>query len=395
MKVFLIPPNDLLRHPIPNRMYHIARKLSRKHGIYLLSYTNHPLVDGIKKRGLKAVEIPVSNAVRVRNLGLYYVVNAPQIYASIKRVIDGEGIDVVIHANILPSLIASKLAKRFGVPNIYDYLDHYPESASAYYSQGRQFVELGVRLFVSQALKNSDAVVTPSYGLKRVVSTIIPGKPVYVVPNGVDAELFKPQDRNSARRMIGLDTNCYLLLLQGSLDVWMDIAGIIKVLSRLHRMVDVKLLVVGVSHAKHYYRLLLKYAKHYGINKHVYIYPPQPYERMPIFINSSDIVFAPYLKTVKNLTTPLKIAEALACGVPVVTTNIVEFRLWYKQGIYTYSTYAELENILKQLLSNIDTIRATLRKNSYSFREAFSWDRLAEKYEILIKALRDSKCLEC
>jgi glycosyltransferase involved in cell wall biosynthesis len=388
MKVFLIPPNDLLRHPIPNRMYHIARKLSRKHGIYLLSYTNHPLVDGIKKRGLKAVEIPVSNAVRVRNLGLYYVVNAPQIYASIKRVIDGEGIDVVIHANILPSLIASKLAKRFGVPNIYDYLDHYPESASAYYSQGRQFVELGVRLFVSQALKNSDAVVTPSYGLKRVVSTIIPGKPVYVVPNGVDAELFKPQDRNSARRMIGLDTNCYLLLLQGSLDVWMDIAGIIKVLSRLHRMVDVKLLVVGVSHAKHYYRLLLKYAKHYGINKHVYIYPPQPYERMPIFINSSDIVFAPYLKTVKNLATPLKIAEALACGVPVVTTNIVEFRLWYKQGIYTYSTYAELENILKQLLSNIDTIRTTLRKNSYSFREAFSWDRLAEKYEVLIERLR-------
>jgi glycosyltransferase involved in cell wall biosynthesis len=386
MRIFLVPPNDLLRHPIPNRMYHIAKRLTRKHDIFLLSYPNHPLAEGIK-RELRAVEIPVSNAVAVENLGSYYVVNAPLIYTTIKRLIREEDIDIIIHANILPSLIVSKLAKSFGVPNIYDYLDHYPESASAYYSQGRQFVELGVRLFVSQALKNSDAVVTPSYGLKRVVSTIIPGKPVYVVPNGVDAELFKPQDRNSARRVIGLDTNCYLLLLQGSLDVWMDIAGIIKVLSRLHRMVDVKLLVVGVSHAKHYYRLLLKYAKHYGINKHVYIYPPQPYERMPIFINSSDRVFAPYLKTVKNLATPLKIAEALACGVPVVTTNIVEFRLWYKQGIYTYSTYAELENILKQLLSDIDAVKTTLSKNSHNFRKTFSWDTLANKYEKLIQEL--------
>ena len=89
----------------------------------------------------------------------------------------------------------------------------------------------------------------------------------------------------------------------------------------------------------------------------------------------------------KNFATPLKVAEALACGKPVITTDIAEYKLWYKQGIYTYSTYAELENIIEQLLSNIDTIRATLRKNSYSFREAFSWDRLAERYERLLGSI--------
>ena len=387
MKVFLIPPNDLLRHPIPNRMYHIARKLSRKHSIYLLSYTNHPLVDGIKKRGLKAVEIPVSNAVRVRNLGLYYVVNAPQIYASIKRVIDGEGIDVVIHANILPSLIASKLAKRFGVPNVYDYLDHYPESASVYYTQGKQFVELGVSILTFQALKNSDVVVTPSYGLKKAVENIAPNKSIYVIPNGVDAELFKPMDQTIARKSIGLDAGYYLALLQGSLDVWVDIAGAIKVVSKLRKTTDIRLLVVGFSHTKHYHKLLLKYAKHHGIDKYVYTYPTQLYERMPLFVNSCDFIFSPIKKMLMNFATPLKIAEALACGVPVVTTDIAEYKLWYKQGIYTYSTYAELENIIEQLLSNIDTIRATLRKNSYSFREAFSWDRLAEKYENILETV--------
>jgi len=109
--------------------------------------------------------------------------------------------------------------------------------------------------------------------------------------------------------------------------------------------------------------------------------------RKSLFINSGDIVLAPVRKMLMNFATPLKIAEAISCGVPVVTTAIAEFKLWYKQGIHIYSTYAELENILKQLLSNIDTIKATLHKNAYNFREAFSWDRLAERYKRLLGSI--------
>jgi glycosyltransferase involved in cell wall biosynthesis len=364
-----------------------VKRLARKHDIYLLSYTKHPLADGIR-RELKAVETPVSKTVAVKNLGLYYIVNAPQTYTAIRHTIEGEGIDVVIHVNILPSFIASKLAKRFGIPNIYDYLDHYPESASVYYTRGKQIVELGVRILVSQALKNSDAVVTPSYGLKKVVEDIVPNKPIHVIPNGVDIELFKPRNQTLARKAIGLDAGYYLTLLQGSLDVWVDVAGVVKVVSKLRKTMDIRLLVVGFSHAKHYYRLLLEYAKHYGIDKYAYTYPMQPYERMPLFINSCDFIFSPVKKMIMNFATPLKIAEALACGVPAVTTDIVEYKLWYRQGIYTYTTYTELENVIKQLLSKIDEIKTTLYKYSYSFREAFSWDRLAEKYETIIKSLR-------
>jgi len=53
MKVLIVPPNDLLRHPIPNRLYHIAKRLAEKYGIFLLSYINHPLAGNVK-RSLKA-----------------------------------------------------------------------------------------------------------------------------------------------------------------------------------------------------------------------------------------------------------------------------------------------------------------------------------------------------
>jgi len=386
MKILLIPPNDLLRHPIPNRMYHIAKRLARRYDIILLSYTGHPLA-GEVRRTLEAIEVPIGRAINVKNLGLYYLLNAPQVYLAIKGIINKEGIDIIIHANILPSFIASVLAKRYGIPNIYDFLDYFPESASVYYTKGKCIVEIGVKTFIYPALNNSDAIVTPSIGLRNVVRNIVPEKPIYVIPNGVDADLFKPMDQNIARKSIGLDSDYYLLLLQGSIDVWIDVESLLKILKKLRKTFDVRLLIVGFSHAKHYYRLLLTYAKHYGIDKYIYTYPPQPYEKMPLFINASDIIVAPIKKMIMNFATPLKIAEALACGVPVITTAIAEFKIWYKQGVYLYNNFEELEKVLALTIKNKEEVRKTLIEYSHQFRELFSWDNLANKFISIINSL--------
>jgi glycosyltransferase involved in cell wall biosynthesis len=386
MRIFIIPPNDLLRHPIPNRMYHIAKRLANDHEIFILSYTGHPLVHEIKRR-LKAVEIPICNALKTNDLGLYYIINASQIYTTIKNVIEKEDIDVIIHGNILPSFIVSKLAKKMRIPNIYDFLDYFPESASAYYTKGKGLIEVGVKTFIYPALRNSDVIVTPSYGLKKIVENIAPSKPVHVIPNGVDVEIFKPIDQKIARREIGLDTDYHLLLLQGSLDAWIEVKDVMRVLRGLREIADIRLLIVGFSHAKYYYQLLTVYAKHFGIDKYIYIYPPQPYERMPLFINSSDIVIAPFRKMIKNFTTPLKIAEALACGVPVIATDIIEYRLWYSKGLYIYSSYDDLKKITKYILDNMNQIKNDLVEYATSLVYTFSWDNIVSKYVLLINSI--------
>lgn len=394
MRIFIIPPNDLLRHLIPNRMYHIAKRLANNHEIFILSYTNHPLAHEIK-RSLKAVEIPVSNALKTNNLGLYYIINASQIYTTIKNVIQKEDIDVIIHGNILPSFIASKLAKKMRIPNIYDFLDYFPESASAYYTKGRGLIEMGVKTFVYPALRNSDVIVTPSYGLKKIVENISPGIPVHVIPNGVDAEIFKPIDQKIARKEIGLDTDYLLLLLQGSLDVWIDVENIMRVLRELRKIADIRLLIVGFSHAKYYYKLLTVHAKHFGIDKYIYTYPPQPYEKMPLFINSSDIVIAPVRKMLINFATPLKIAEAISCGKPVITRDIAEFKIWYKMGVYTYSSYAELEDLIRDLFNMLDEIKNSLHIYSYNFRKTFDWNNLSTKYIVLLENFFETSSRLC
>jgi glycosyltransferase involved in cell wall biosynthesis len=387
MRVLIVPPNDLLRHPIPNRLYHIAKRLAEKYEIFLLSYTGHPLAGNVR-RSLKAVEVPISNAIPAKDLSLYYTVNAVQIYNAINSVIKEREIDVIIHANILPSLIAAKLAKRYGIPNIYDFLDYFPQSAAAYYKQGG-IVEAVVKAVVKQALLNSNTTITPCYTLEILVRQIIGPKyiPIYVIPNGVDADVFKPMDQKLACKAIGLEDNYYLALLYGSLDVWVDIVTILKIVSKMRTRFDIRLLIVGFSHAGHYYKALLNLVERFDLDKYTYLYPPQPYEKMPIFINASDVVVAPYAKILKNYGTPLKIAEALACGVPVITTAIAEFKLWYKQGVYFYNNSEELEKLLFLIIENKEGVRRVLINYSQSFRQLFSWDSLAEKYRKVIESI--------
>jgi glycosyltransferase involved in cell wall biosynthesis len=303
-------------------------------------------------------------------------------------VIKEEGIDIVIHANILPSLIAAKLAKRYGIPNIYDFLDYFPQSAAAYYKHG-DIVEAVVKAMVKQALLNSNTVVTHSYTLKFLIQQITGLRriPIYVIPNGVDADVFKPMDQKLARKAIGLEDNYCSVLLYGSLDVWIDIVAILKTMIKMRMRSDIRLLIVGFSHASYYCKALLNYVRKLDLDRYVYLYPPQPYEKMPIFINASDVVIAPYAKILKNYVTPLKIAEALACGVPVITTAIAEFKLWYKQGVYFYNNSEELEKLLFLIIENKEGVRRVLINYSQSFRQLFSWDSLAEKYRKVIESI--------
>jgi glycosyltransferase involved in cell wall biosynthesis len=228
-------------------MFHLTKRLAKRHEIFLLSYTKHPLTGDTPRRSFNGFEVHLGNVVKVRNLGLYYMVNAAQIYGAIRQMLSSEEIDVVLHANILPSLLAVKLAKSLGVPAVYDYLDYFPESASVYFTRGKWMVEKGVWILTAKTLRNSTAVVVPSYGLRAVVREVVPSTPIYVIPNGVDTEFFKPMDRDSARRILGLDPDYNIVLLQGSIDVWIDVAKALKAIGRLREKYDVRVLIVGFS----------------------------------------------------------------------------------------------------------------------------------------------------
>lgn len=377
-RILIVPPNDLLRHPIPNRIYHIAKHLSKDYSIVLFSYPNHPLRNGVLRK-LNAKEI-IYKAIRTKDLGIYYIINAPNMLSIMNQLI--KEVDVVIHANVIPSLLVTRSAKRYGKVAIYDYLDHFPQSASAYYrGLTRNIVERSILFLVLEAIRNSTTIVTPSFGFASFIRQYT-NRPVHIIPNGVEPDLFKPMDMNLARKNIGVDYDGPILLLYGSIDVWLDMEPILYIVKRNK---DIRLLIVGYTHAKYYYRFMEVLIKKYDIGDRVFKYPSQSYEKIPLFINASNIIIAPYAYQVKNFTTPLKIIESLACARPVITNNIPEFRLWFKEGVFYYKSYQDIYELLNKLIKESDIIQYKLFNYAEMIRSRYSWKNIAEAYKKVIE----------
>ncbi len=392
MDVLIIPPNDLLRHPIPNRLYHIGKRLARKHNIYLLSYPGHPIAGQRKIRYMNCSEVSFRPLICTNNLGFYYVANTLHIKKAITALVAKVNIDLIIHANILPSYITLKIAQDQGIPSIYDYLDHFPESASMYYVNRfiRKLSYGFVFWLVRQNLKMSTHIVTVSRTLHNFILRFVRNKgKVTVIPNGVDSELFKPIPTKIARKKIGLIGYDYILLYYGSVDMWLDLEVLLKVVNDLQRMMGkIVLVILGISHNVAIRSRLNDFIIKHNLHKNVLFLPAQPYEKIPLYVNASDIILAPYKKVAKNYVTPLKILEALACAKPVITSDISEFKLWFHDmPVNFYQNANEIKKIIISLLRSYDTYKQELNRASKEIRSRFSWDKIADIYEELMKSL--------
>jgi len=78
--------------------------------------------------------------------------------------------------------------------------------------------------------------------------------PIYVIPNRVDAQLSNLWIGILQGQRWGLDSDYNIVLLQGSIDIW----------------VDVRVLLVGFSHGKQYFKQTLEYTKRHGLEKYIY-----------------------------------------------------------------------------------------------------------------------------
>ena len=384
MNILIVPPNDLITNVLPNRLYHLAKFWSRRHEILLLRYPNYP-TSGNVERELRHTPITFK-AKPASDPGRYYIINAINIYNALKKTFEENDVDVIVHANILPSAIAVKLAKKYGIKTVFDYLDHYPESASAYYSNKlvKWTVHNVVKTITDYNLKRSDEVVTVSYYLRELLERVT-GKKVHLIPNGVDTELFKPIPMNEARKRLGLEERDPIILYYGSIAEWIDYSLLLRLAARLRgKYPNLLLLMVGNIHTKADKARIIKLTQELRLENTIKIYPPQPQERMPLFISAANAVVAPFKMFSKNYVTPMKLLETLACKVPIFIPGMDEFKKWLPSYPFIYTSEAELELKIQKTLSSPDDVMEALQDVHEYVIRAFSWQSLAETYERLL-----------
>ena len=169
-------------------------------------------------------------------------------------------------------------------------------------------------------LRAADQVITPSqvtadYLIERGAD---PDK-VQVIPNGVDLELFAFQEPGEL-----VSGDQVRVLYAGTMSAWQGVRQAIEALAQYRRDHPAVLTIIGPTRG-HQRQQLESWCQQAGVLEYVRLIPPLSQRELAALHHQHDVVLAPLLANDRNTVQgccPLKILEAMSCGVPVIASDL-------------------------------------------------------------------------
>ncbi len=175
----------------------------------------------------------------------------------------------------------------------------------------------GQRRQCIEALRGAAAVISVDGRMARLACELgVPPEQVHVIPNGADLDRFRPSDQLDARRRLGLPEQGRLLVTVAHLGVRKGHREALAALARLPD--DVGLVLVGDELRRGDAARLRRVAASLGVGHRLWLAGSQPPERVPDYFAAADAgLLASYREGCPNA-----VLECLACGRPVVATDV-------------------------------------------------------------------------
>ncbi len=242
------------------------------------------------------------------------VFNFNKFLKKLDDLIKTENYDIIV-ASTSPviGVIAHYCSKKYKIPMLYDLQD----SFAAYDEYKIPFISPIDR----QIIKKSDLIICVSESLRKKISSFRK-KPMYVIQNGIEKSLFKPIDRNSARKKLKLPLKSKIIVYIGHLETLKGADILIDSFSKVREFYpDAYLLLSG------------KIEKGINIKQKNIIFREFPKrEDIVLAINSADVAVIPNTANeFSKYCFPYKLAEYMACKVPIVATDIGDVSLMLKK----------------------------------------------------------------
>ena len=160
----------------------------------------------------------------------------------------------------------------------------------------------------------SDALAALARGLG------VPPERVHVIANGIDAGAFRPGDRDEARVRLGLPRDRTIVVSVGA---FIARKGHERVLAQLPALIAKRpeLLYVAVGNAGGAHTRLAairRLVDDLRIADHVRLVVARPHEEIPCWLRAADL----FCLATEREGWSNALSEALACGLPVVTTRV-------------------------------------------------------------------------
>lgn len=177
----------------------------------------------------------------------------------------------------------------------------------------------GIRRLTRRAIRGSDRLIAVSRALAESVLELgQPACPIATVYNGVDTDMFSPDParRRDLRAMLGLPEASPGLCMVTRLVRTKGLRELVDAFGRITEEIpDAWLAIVGDGPDR---SLLEDWVGAAGLRGRVFVPGAQPHEAVPRWLNASDVFILPSY----NEGLPNVVLEAMACGLPVVSTDV-------------------------------------------------------------------------
>jgi glycosyltransferase involved in cell wall biosynthesis len=340
--------------------------------LHIISVNQDPGIDPGRKKGA-AVHLEAMRAA-FRQLGLEVTaIDEPdprRLHDRLQLVARRQAVDVVYERYSLGRATAARFARAGGIP----YVLEVNAPLAAEQERWRGLAE-------SERDRGEDAATFGSAGFVAAVSTQVaayawsrgaPAESVFVCPNGIDTGLFRPVADEQPVPPLPLPEDAFVLGFHGRERPWHGFDMLVEATRTLLReRLPVHLLVIGEGEfsslsalqAGNYTRL-----------------PWVAHERIPALLRHYDAAPLTYPRDAPCYFSPLKLAEAMACGAVPVVPDLGDLPVIVKhrRNGLVYAA-GQLDSLVEALLSLITqpSLKSALAAAAAETALAHGWDRTA------------------
>ena len=230
---------------------------------------------------------------------------------------------------------------------------------------------------IAMALNAAERVFAVSASLKRhAVALGASAEKITVVGNGVDMVKFHFVGKEEARRELGISQEAPVLISVGAL---VERKGFHRVMdcmpALLERFPKLQYVVVGGAGPEGDWRIALEQrVRMHGLGEHVIFLGPLPPDRLRVPLSAADV----FVLATSNEGWPNVFLEAMACGLPVVATDVGgNAEVVSKPGLGLIVPFGDQAALTRALARSLEL--EWDREAIVAHAEANSWDKRVEK----------------
>jgi D-inositol-3-phosphate glycosyltransferase len=308
----------------------LARELGRQgHLVDVYTRVHDPADPIIVELGERArlIHIKAGEEERIHKLAVYSYLPEFACHLEAYRKEHGLAYDVVFSHYWLSGWVGKYLTQWWRVPHVIMF--HTLGAVKNAIGIGEDSPELRVvgeaesvrdcrRIIVATTRERQELISRYGAALERVG----------IVPCGVDMDLFRPVARDEARRALGLN-DARILLFVGRIDPLKGIDRLIEAVPLLPDREGLRLLVIGGDdYSRSEMDKLHGLAASLGIEDLVTFQGSVKHDRLPYYYGAADVCVVPSYYESFGLVA----LESLACGTPVVSSDVGDIRNIIRQG---------------------------------------------------------------